>query len=42
MSYCGCGSILSLSQEVTGSNPFTIDLMTDVLVTEFSDFNKNI
>ena len=30
----------SLTQAVAGSNPFTI--MTNILVTDFSEFNENI
>ena len=30
----------SLTQEIAGSNPFTV--MTNILVTEFSEFNENI
>ena len=30
----------SLTQEMTGSNPFTI--MTNILVTEFSEFNESL
>ena len=31
---------LCLTQEIAGSNPFTV--MTNILVTEFSEFNENI
>ena len=31
---------LSLSQEVAGSNPFTV--MTNISITEFTEFNENI
>ena len=30
----------SLTQEMAGSNPFTV--MTNILVAEFSEFNENI
>ena len=40
---CLAGAVVtswSLTQEVVGSNPFTV--MTDILVIEFSEFNENI
>ena len=39
---CLAGTVVaswSLTQEVAGSNTFTI--MTNILVTEFSEFNEN-
>ena len=39
---CLAGAVVtaqSLTQAVAGSNPFTI--MTNILVTDFSEFNEN-
>ena len=37
---CLAGASWSLTQEATSSNPFTV--MTNILVTEFSEFNEII
>ena len=37
---CAWKAPWSLTQEVTGSNPFTVE--TNILVTEYSEFNVHL